>query len=85
VRFGTVPDFAFPGPGVKVESVVPDSPAAKAGVQGGDTLVEMAGEELTDLRGYSEVLKTLSAGQTVAVVVVRDGQRVELEATLEAR
>ena len=85
VRFGTVPEFSFAGPGVKVDSVVPDSPAAKAGVQGGDILIEMAGQELADLRAYSDVLKTLSPGQEVSLAVLRDGNRVELTTTLEAR
>ena len=65
--------------------MVPDSPAAKAGVQGGDILIEMAGQELADLRAYSDVLKTLSAGQEVSLAVLRDGARVELTTTLEAR
>ena len=43
VSFGTVPDFAFSGPGVKVAGVVPGSPAEKAGVKEGDVLLRFAG------------------------------------------
>ena len=41
---GTMPDFAFTGPGVRVASVTEGSPAAKAGLQAGDVIVELAGQ-----------------------------------------
>jgi hypothetical protein len=85
VSFGTVPEFAFPGPGVEVASVVPGSPAETAGVKDGDVLLRFAGEDVTDLRAYSEILKRLEPGQTVTVVLDRDGEEHTLEATLTAR
>jgi hypothetical protein len=85
VRFGTIPDFAFQGPGVRIESVAPESPAAKAGLQAGDVLLRIEGQELADLRGYSDVLKTLEPGQTVTATVVRDGEELEVSVTVEAR
>jgi membrane-associated protease RseP (regulator of RpoE activity) len=85
VSFGTVPEFAFPGPGVEVASVVPGSPAETAGVKDGDVLLRFAGEDVTDLRAYSEILKRLEPGQTVTVVLDRDGEEHTLEATLAAR
>ncbi len=85
VSFGTVPDFAFGGPGVRVDSVVADSPAAKGGVKDGDILLEIAGEEIEDLRGFSELLKTLEAGQTVETIVQRGEEEVTLSVTVVAR
>ncbi len=85
VSFGTVPDFAFGGPGVRVDSVVADSPAAKGGVQDGDILLEIAGEEIEDLRGFSELLKTLEPGQTVETIVQRGAEEVTLSVTVVAR
>jgi hypothetical protein len=85
VSFGTVPDFAFPGPGVKVASVVPGSPAEKAGVQAGDVLRSFAGKDVESLRGYSGILKELEPGQTVTVVLDRGGEEVTVEATLTER
>ena len=40
---GTMPDFAFAGPGVRVQEVMPGSPAAAAGIQPGDVLVALDG------------------------------------------
>ena len=85
VSFGTMPDFAFSGPGVKVAGVTPGSAAEKAGVKEGDVLVRFAGHDLANLRAYSDVLKGLAPGQAVSVVIERDGQPVTLEATLAER
>ena len=85
VSFGTVPEFAFQGSGVQVASVVPGSPAEKAGVLAGDVLVQVASQEIADLRAFSEVLGGLEAGQTVLVTLLRGGQTVTLEVTVVAR
>jgi hypothetical protein len=83
--FGIVPDFQFAGPGVKAASLVPGSPAEQAGLQAGDVLIEMAGKSLSSLSAYSDVLRGLSPGQSVAVVFERDGTRHQATATLGAR
>ncbi len=85
VSFGTVPDFAFEGPGVRVTSVVPGSPAEKAGVQAGDVLVSVDGKAIANLQGYSDVLRTLSPGQTVRAIVQRAGKELNLSVTLAER
>jgi len=85
VRLGTVPDFAFTGEGVRVSSVVPDSPAAAAGLQEGDILVRIDEAPIADLQGYAGVLRTLEVGQTVALTILRQGVEMTVSATLEAR
>ena len=85
VRFGTVPDFAFPGPGVKVDQVSEGSPAAAAGLQAGDILTRIGEQEVKDLRSYSDILKTLEPGQQVTAMVLRGDEVVELQVTVEAR
>ena len=67
VSFGTMPDFAFEGPGVKVAAVTPGSPAEKAGVQEGDVLLKVDGKDVANLQGFSAILRGLSAGQAVKV------------------
>jgi len=85
VRFGTVPDFAYEGEGVRIDDVVPDSPAAKAGLQKGDVIVRMHGQDVKDLRGYSQILGTLEPGQTVDVVYTRDGSETTVTVQVDAR
>jgi aminopeptidase N len=83
--FGIVPDFAFAGPGVKAASLVAGSPAEQAGMKAGDVLLEMAGTPLASLSAYSDVLKTLAPGQSVAVTFERAGARQQATVTLTAR
>ncbi len=85
VSFGTVPNFEFPGPGVKIDSVVPDSPAAKAGVEAGDILMRIDGAEIRDLRAFSQILKELSPGQEVVAVVNRAGSEISISVRVTAR
>ena len=85
VNFGTVPDFAHNSEGVRVESVVPGSPAELAGIQAGDVLLEMNGETVAGLGAFSDFLKTLAPGDTVDVTVRRDVQTISVVVTVEAR
>ncbi len=82
---GTMPDFGFEGPGVRVQQVMPSSAAEAAGLLAGDVLIAFDGEEVTDLRGYSTLLKAKSPGDQVAVTVLRDGEQMTMTATLGER
>lgn len=82
VYVGTVPDFAAEVQGVKVMSVRPDSPAEKAGILAADVIVEFGGKKITNLYDYSYALQEHKPGETVAVVVERDGKPVTLQVLL---
>ena len=82
---GTMPDFGFEGPGVRVQQVMPGSAAEDAGIAAGDVIVALDGEPVTDLRSFSELLKARSPGDAVEVTVVRDGVERIVEAVLGAR
>jgi hypothetical protein len=85
VRFGTIPDFGFQGPGAKIDSVTPGSPAEKAGLEQGDIIVRVGEIQIGDLRSFSEALKTLTVGETVETAVLRDGEEITVSVTVEAR
>jgi len=85
VSFGTMPDFAFEGPGVKVAGVTPGSPAEKAGVKDGDVLLAVDGKDVANLQAFSTILRGLSPGQTVKVVVSRGGQSRTMDVTVVER
>ena len=67
-----------------VDSVRPLSPADEAGFQSGDRLVTVAGRAVSRPDEAKLALGPLYDGDEAAVVVERDGQRVELTATLVA-
>ena len=84
VSLGVVPDFAFAGPGVRLEGVVPGSPAEAAGLRAGDVLLAIGGTELPGLKALSAQLKALQPGKVV-LRYSRDGQEAAAEALLVPR
>jgi S1-C subfamily serine protease len=60
-------------------------PADKAGLKGGDVIVEFAGKVIKNIYDYTYALDAMKIGVAVPIVVLRDGQRVSLNVTPEAR
>lgn len=85
VSFGIVPDYAEGLGGVRAESVVPASPAARAGIRGGDVVTHLDGRPVASLGAFSEALKALTPGQVVVARLRRDGAELELRVTLSER
>jgi membrane-associated protease RseP (regulator of RpoE activity) len=85
IALGTIPDFAYGGPGVRLEGVVAGSAAERGGLLAGDVLVELNGEQMPDLRAYSDALKRLSAGDRVRLTYLRAGERKTVEVEAAAR
>jgi hypothetical protein len=86
VYLGSIPDMSAPEiPGVRLTGVRGDSPADKAGLKAGDIIVEFDGKPVKDLYGYTEAMQARQPGDTVKIVVLREGARVELTATLGRR
>jgi S1-C subfamily serine protease len=83
--FGSIPDFAPVEKGVKFSDVRPGSPAAKAGLQGGDILISFAGKPILNLHDFTFALRNANVGDVVPVTVLRDGKEVNAKVTLEAR
>jgi S1-C subfamily serine protease len=65
--------------GVVIESVLPDTPAATAGVQKGDALKKLNGQDISDVGQLKDLLSKLSAGDKVSLLLGRGGQPVELK------
>ena len=82
---GSIPDYEFPGPGVRITGTTPGSPAEKAGLKEGDVITKLGATSVATLRDLSEALKALAPGDTVDVTVLRDGQSITVPATLAAR
>lgn len=86
VYLGSIPDMSAPEtPGVRLTGVRPDSPADKAGLKAGDIIVEFDGKPVKDLYGYTDAMQARKPGDTVTIVVLRDGTRTTLSATLGRR
>ena len=82
---GTIPDYATEVAGVKLSGARGGSPADKAGLRSGDVLVEFAGQKIANIYDYTYALDAVKIGQPVKMVVLREGKRLELSVTPEAR
>jgi serine protease Do len=68
--------------GALITDVQPDSPAAKAGFQSQDVIVEFAGSKIRSPNQLQSVVARSQTGTRQPVTVIRDGKRVELAVNL---
>jgi serine protease Do len=66
--------------GALVSKVVPDGPAAKAGIERYDVIVEFDDKPIADLSELPRAVAETPVDKTVEVVVLRDGKRKTLRA-----
>ena len=83
--FGSVPDFGETEKGVKFADVTPGSPAAAAGLKGGDIMVEFDGKPMGNLYDFTYALRAHKPGDVVNVKILRGGQPLEVKVTLAER
>ena len=80
VFLGTVPDYAQSGvTGVRLTGVAREGPAEKAGLRGGDIIVEVDERPVDNLYDYTYALEALRVGEPASIVVMRGGERITLE------
>lgn len=68
--------------GALVNQIVPDSPAAKAGLRRGDILLTYDGKEVRGVRELQLMVASTPAGKKVNMEVVRGGKRMTLPVTI---
>src|SRR5438045_8263166 len=71
---GTIPDYTTDVKGVKLSGVRGASPAEKAGLKGGDVIVEFAGQKIANIYDYTYALDAAKMGATVKEVREREGK-----------
>jgi serine protease Do len=69
--------------GVFVEEVLPDTAASRGGLQAEDVILRYGGEKMTSVDQFVNAVLHTRPGKTVAVDVLRDGEAVSLEVTVE--
>lgn len=65
-------DYDIPK-GVYIKEVLLDSPALEAGLQSGDVIVEMDGDEIFTIEEYEEKVLSLEPGEVIEIAVNRQG------------
>lgn len=82
---GTIPDYSADVTGVRLLGVKSGGPAEKAGIMGGDVIVEFAGRDIRDIYDYVYSLKEIKPGDAVEVKVLRNSKELKLNVVPESR
>lgn len=85
VYVGTIPDYAYSGEGLKITGVNEGSPAQKAGLKGGDVIVQFGKKKVTNIYDYVYALQELAPGDVVEVIAKRGEEEVLLTLELGAK
>ena len=67
--------------GAVIANVSPNSPAATAGLQVSDVVVEFDGERVRSARQFARLVQETPPGRAVRTTIVRDGKRQDLTLT----
>lgn len=85
VWFGTVPDYGFEGPGLRLTGTSPGSPAEKAGMLAGDVLVQVGDVAIENINDFMYALQIYKPGDVVLSRYLRDGAEESVRVTLSTR
>jgi hypothetical protein len=82
VTLGIMPDYSFSEGGVKVDGVIEDRPAVKAGIKAGDVITELGGYKVQGIQSYMEALGKLKSGEEVEATILRNGSLMVVKVSL---
>jgi hypothetical protein len=82
-KLGVVPDYGESSEGMLINGVVDGGPAAKAGLKVGDRIAELGGKPVKNVTTYMEAMGAQKKGETIDVVVLREGKKMTLKVKLD--
>jgi serine protease Do len=68
--------------GALVSRVIPDTPAAKAGLKEGDFIVAVDGRSVDDTNTLRNIIASTAPGKTIEMDLIRDGKKQALPVTV---
>jgi hypothetical protein len=79
VTLGIMADYAFGGPGVKVDGVSPGKAAEKAGILAGDKVMKLGEHDCADIYKYMEALGKFKKGDKTIAEIQRGTELLKKE------
>jgi len=76
-------DYAANVYGLRISSVRDGGPAARAGMQPGDVIVQFGSKEINNIYDYTFALQEFEAGSVVDIIALRNGERRRFTVRLE--
>lgn len=68
--------------GALIKQVIPGSPADQAGLEQGDIIIKIGNKKLIDSKDLSETVLGFNPGEEVDIIIIRDGKKETIAATL---
>ncbi len=81
VTLGIMPDYLFDGKGMRIDGVSEGRPAFKADMEAGDVVIKMGDLKVLDMMSYMKALGAFEPGQTIDVVIERNGKEIMKKVT----
>lgn len=79
VTLGIMPDYTFDGTGVRADGVTDGRPAAKAGLKGGDVIIQLGDNVINSMETYMQALNKFNKGDKTKVKYKRGQETLESE------
>ncbi|HWC54336.1 MAG TPA: M20/M25/M40 family metallo-hydrolase [Chitinophagaceae bacterium] len=79
VTMGIMPDYTFPGNGVRADGVSDGKPAQKAGLKAGDIIIQLGDYNVSSLENYMQALGKFKKGEKTKVKFKRGNDVMEAE------
>ena len=74
-------DYMFQGDGMRIDGVIPERPAEKAGILKGDIVIKMGTVEIKDMQSYMTGLSKLNPRDTAEIEIIRNSKKMKLNVT----
>jgi hypothetical protein len=81
VTLGIMPDYSFPGSGLRIDAISEGRPAEKAGLRTGDIITKLGDYTVISLQTYMDALSKFNRDDHTTVVFLRG--REEMKASVE--
>ena len=70
--------------GALISDLTAGSPALKAGLKSGDTILRVEGKDISDARDLAKVIAQIAPGKKIELAIIRDGKPQTVSVTLDA-
>ncbi|MFA4853409.1 MAG: M20/M25/M40 family metallo-hydrolase, partial [Bacteroidales bacterium] len=79
VTLGVIPNHSHDGKGMRIEGVLDDKPAIKAGLKTGDIVIKIGDYDVLEIMSYMKALSKFKKGDKTTVVVKRGEETLTKE------
>jgi aminopeptidase YwaD len=77
VTLGIMPDYSFPGSGLRIDAISEGRPAEKAGLKTGDIIIRLGDYSVISLQTYMEALSKFNRGDQTIVEFLRGKEEMK--------